>query len=111
MVQGVFGIRYKDVMVALFVFKYRPMFDWVKEINCLKQGDCHLQECRVSCKFVELTVGITSHINEVHGCGGEDLEVVGVISPHDLSHEESVSVLTVPSLGIRLLYAVKYQHL
>ena len=65
----------------------------------------------MSCKFVELTVGITSHINEVHGCGGKDLEVVGVISPHDLGYEECISVLTVPSLGIRLLYAVKYQHL
>ena len=65
----------------------------------------------MSCKFVELTVGITSHINKVHGRGGKDLEVVRVISPHDLGHKECISVLTVPSLGIRLLYAVKYQHL
>ena len=65
----------------------------------------------MSCKFVELTISITSHINEVYGCGGKDLEVVGVISPHDLGHEECISVLTVPSLRIRLLYAVKYQHL
>ena len=65
----------------------------------------------MSCKFVELAVGITSHINEVHGRGGKNFEVVGVISPHDLGHKECISVLTVPSLGIRLLYAVKYQHL